>query len=259
MGIFYKPLLLCLSLTVLIQAAEPPTGVDAALRSRIEEFYQLQIARKFRQSEQFVAEDTKDYYYGSQKPDLKGIKITSIKYGPDFKTAQVSVTLQRIVLMMGAGPQLMAFPITTTWKIEDGKWCWTVDQSALLDTPFGRFHPGPDTSKGDAASIAAKFSAIGSMNGVQADRGQIQFDLGHPQSQTLTLKNTMPGPVTIETVTNSPGLKIEIAKPNLGADESTQVTITPIAGRSERPEEVIFKVGPLGQIIRIALTYKLPQ
>src|SRR5580658_10741256 len=104
MGILYRAILQFLCLTVLLQAADPPADVDAALRSRVQEFYQLQVDRKYRQAEQLVAADTKDFYYGSQKPDLKAFSIKSIKYAPDFESASVTVSLRRVILFPGAGP-----------------------------------------------------------------------------------------------------------------------------------------------------------
>jgi hypothetical protein len=69
------------------------------------------------------------------------------------------------------------------------------------------------------------------------------------------LKNTLPGPVTIQSLTSSPALKIEIGKPDLGAEESTKLTVTPVAGSTGRPAQITLKIGPIGQIIQISLDY----
>jgi hypothetical protein len=151
----------------------------------------------------------------------------------------------------------MDIPFTSYWKVDEGKWCWWVDQSKLLDTPFGRVHPSADVSKEDAEKVLLRLSSINQnqMNGVQADRLRVSLDPEHPKPEVVVLKNTLPGPVTIQSMTSSPALKIEIAKVDLGAEESTQVTITPLVGSPDRPEQVVLKIGPLGQMIPIAIDY----
>jgi hypothetical protein len=255
MGILRKAIIPYLCFVALVQAADPPADVDAALRSRVKEFYDLQVARKYRPAEQLVAEDTKDFYYASKKPDIKAITIKEIQYAPDFKSAKVMLLSKMMVMFIGAPPTIMDIPFTSYWKIDEGKWCWWVDQSKLLDTPFGRVHPSSDVSKEDAAKVLSRLSSVSQMSGVQADRLRIPLDPEHPKPETVVLKNTLPGPVTIQSMTSSPALKIEIEKADLGAEESTQVTITPLAGSTDRPEQVVLKIGPLGQMIPITLDY----
>jgi hypothetical protein len=250
-----KVLLSGLSVAFAVLAAEPPADVDAALRSRIHDFYQLQVDRKFRQAEQLVAADTKDFYYESKKPDIRAFKIVSIQYAPDFQSAKVMLSSRATIMFPGTTvPKELDVPFTSTWKIDGGQWCWYVDQSALLDTPFGRVKGKTDSATEDVAKLAERAKA-GSMDGVHADVTRIPLDPDHPKPQIVTLKNTLPGPVTIQSLTNSPALKIEIAKADLGAEESTTVTITPVAGNSDRPGQLTLRIGPLGQLIQIGLDY----
>lgn len=253
-----RALLIGILSTAILSAADPPPEVDAALRSRMQEFFQLLVAHKFRQAESLVAEDSKDFYYDARKPDIRAFKLTEIRYSPDFRSAKVMHTVTMTLPIPGAIPKPMDLPFPSEWKLEDGKWCWYVDQSKLLDTPFGRMSPG--TTPAEASKVVDRIaSAQSMMNAVQADRIRVPLDPAHPAPQIVTLKNTLPGPVTIQSLTNSPALKIEIAKPNLIADESTQVTITPVAGATDRPGQLELKIGPFGQIIRIALDYVAPQ
>jgi hypothetical protein len=259
MEILRNTLLSCFCLILSIQAADPPADVDAALRARVQDFYQMMVAKKYRQAEQLVAEDTKDLYYDSKKPDIKEFRITAIKYGPDFKSAQVSLFSRTQIMFIGAGVQVMDLPITSSWKIENGQWCWFIDASKRLDTPFGRLKPAPDGAKADANALFGRVAATGAPTTVQVTPARVQLDQAHPQPQIVTLKNTLPAEITIEAVTSSPALKIEIGKAKLAADESTQVTITPVAGSAERPAQLILKIGPLGQSIQIALDYPAPR
>ncbi len=255
MRILARAFLLAFSVTSLLSAAAPPVDVDAALRGRIQDFYQLQVDRKFRQAEQLVAGDTKDFYYESRKPDIRAFNIVKIEYARDFQSAKVTLSSRMEIMIPGAVPKILDVPFTSYWKIDDGKWCWYVDQSKLLETPFGQVSGKTDGSKEDVSKLTQRISAAALMDGVHADPKRVQLDPADPQPRTVTLKNTLPGPVTVQVLTNSPALKIAVAKPELGAEESTQLTIAPVAGASDRPTEVLLKIGPLGQTIQIGLDY----
>jgi hypothetical protein len=74
--------------------ADAPRQTDQALRSRVKEFYDLLMAHKARAAEALVAEDTKDYYYDSQKPEIKSFAIETITWGPSFRTAEATINAQ---------------------------------------------------------------------------------------------------------------------------------------------------------------------
>jgi hypothetical protein len=255
MGILHKALLPFLSLSLLLQAADPPAEVDIALRSRVTEFYQLLVAKKGRLAEELVASDTKDFYYNMAKPNILAFSIKTIQYAPDLKSAHVTLSATMIMMMGGAPPKGFDVPYGSDWKLDEGKWCMYVDQAKLLETPFGKVHVDSTTSSDDVSKVIGRFSSAAIANGVHADPMHVPFDPANPKPQVVMLKNTLPGPVTIEPINPSEALKVEIAKPNLGADESTQVTITPVAGSADHPTEVTFRIGPLSQIIKIALDY----
>ena len=115
-----------------------PPEVDAALRARISQFYQLEVAGKFNQALQLVAEDTKDLFVGSSKPTYQTFEIQLIRYSDDFTKAQVVVLVTRLLPIQG----FMGHPIPTRlpsrWKLENGQWCFYADpQKDLPATPFG--------------------------------------------------------------------------------------------------------------------------
>ena len=240
-----------LALSALAHAAQdPPPEIDSALRSRVQEFYQLQVSKKFRQAEALVANDTKDFYYGMQKGNIVSFTISSIKYAPDFKSAAVTLSAKIMMMLPGSGPRGIDVPSASTWKIEDGLWCLYIDQSKFLDTPFGRVNPPPSVNEKDFDKMVNRIATAGFTSGVQADKTAAALDAATGAAQTVTLKNTLPGPVNLKVATNSPALIVEIAKPNLGADESTQLTIKPVAGTTERPSEVLVIVAPINQTVK---------
>src|ERR1017187_9150286 len=57
-----------------------PPEVDAALRTRITQFYQLEVEGRSNQALQLVGEDTKDLFRVSSKPTYQSSEIQSIRY-----------------------------------------------------------------------------------------------------------------------------------------------------------------------------------
>jgi len=253
------PFVALVALSGLPLLSAPPPAVEQALRARITQFNQLRVEHKFRQSEEFVAEESKDYYYESKKADLKAFRIEKIEFAPDFKTAVVTIRGKAEVMMPPAVPILSEGQYTDHWKLENGKWCWYLDKSQPLEGPFGRSAPHvfdgsapPDPTIAKALGTAA---LMGSNGAIQADRLQIALDPSHPKAEVLNLKNILPGQVSLKLMTESPALKVSIAKPVLGSTESTEVLVTPIEGSKDRPAAIVFSAQPINQTISIAITW----
>src|ERR1035438_2690217 len=122
------------------EPAKPPADVDQALRARVREFIQDHVTGEFRKAEALVAEDTKDLFYNRNKPRyLQFVEIARIDYSANFTkaTATVMVVSPEMIAGWGGGPPTI--PIPTTWKIENGKWCYYLEPEAFLRTPFGSF------------------------------------------------------------------------------------------------------------------------
>jgi hypothetical protein len=247
--------LLCFA--VILQAAAPSPEVDSALKSRVQEFYQLMVDHKFRQGEEMIAEDSKDFYYDSTKPDIKSFTIGKIEYSEDFRSAKVTIVSTVDILFPGAGVKRLNIPSVTNWKIDRDQWCWYVDKEALLQTPFGKVKPPSGNSKTNSGPLPTPITSLA--NAVTVDRPQIQLDSAHPKKEVVVLKNALPGPVTIVKGTPVPGINVSIAKPNLAASESTEVTISPIEGTSERPTSFALIVKPLNQKVSIEISWAAGQ
>src|SRR5438477_1313222 len=133
------------------QEARPPAAeAEKALRARVDQFYTLQMQKKFRQAEAFVAEDTKDFYYNSHKSDLLGFSVTKIELLDTNTKAKVTVNAKATMMIMGAGRLPLESPAVTLWKIENGAWVWYIDQEAAKQSPFGQMRPadgGPGSDK----------------------------------------------------------------------------------------------------------------
>ena len=254
---FVSPVLIFLSSSLIFSLllAQAPPEVEQALRTRVSEFYQLQVDHKFRQAEQLIAEDSKDFYYESKKPDLKSFSIKKIEYSPDFQKAKVTISTKAEIMFPGTGPVLMDVNVPGNWKLEDGKWCWFIDKEALLETPFGKVKAPSDGAESDPRAMFQAAASGQMQHAVTADREQIQLDPAHPKPEAVTLKNVLPGPVTLKVMTSSPGLKVTIAKPQLAAGESTQATIVPVENAPARPDKVVLAVTPVQQTVTIAIKW----
>ncbi|HUE22976.1 MAG TPA: hypothetical protein VMQ86_14925 [Bryobacteraceae bacterium] len=121
---------------------QAPTAVDAALRARVTQFYDLEVQGKFNQALQLVAEDTKDLFVGTSKPSYQSFQMHGIRYSDDFTKAEVIVLVNRLLPIEGFMGRPLLTKIFSRWKIENGQWCFYVDpQKDLHASPFAPLPP----------------------------------------------------------------------------------------------------------------------
>jgi hypothetical protein len=97
-----------------------PAEIDDALRSRIFELYTLFKAQQYRKAESFIAEDTKDYYYAGNKPEIKSFELLTIEYSDNFTRARAMSKVTEPVIVSGFPPAEITVTMPTLWRIEDG-------------------------------------------------------------------------------------------------------------------------------------------
>ena len=234
-------------------SAEPSRKVEQSLRARVNEFYGLLIQHKARAAEAFVADDTKDYYYDSQKPDMESYVIDKITWGSEFKTAEVTILGKMHMMFPGAGPQTVPMKFPSTWKIENGKWCWYIDRARLVNSPFGKLQGGPGTA--DNASPKPIVTPEMLKAAVHPEGYQVVVDLSGSRTTSLKFTNSLPGPVTLK-APDAAGLKIDIADSSVGGGKSTTVTFRHDQNGAQ-PSPVTFTVSPTGQQIAIQIIYSV--
>ena len=125
----------------------PPPEIEEALRSRITQFYDLFQKGKFREAEQFVAEDSRESYYRAQKGRVLGFRINRIDFGFDFRTAKAMLALKTVIPFAGAGP--VDLPVGTQWAWTDENWYLVLPAARpgdQIQTPFGLKTIGPETA-----------------------------------------------------------------------------------------------------------------
>src|SRR5215831_7785885 len=161
---------------------KPPAEVDAALRARVNEFFDLHVKGQFRKAEELVAEDTKDFFYTHNKPKYISCELSKVDYSENFTKANAVMLCEQYILMPGFADHPMKVPTPSTWKVENGKWYWYVDQDALRNTPWGRMSPGAFPEKGAPAfppSLASiPTSADFVFKQIQLDKNSVRLKAG---------------------------------------------------------------------------------
>jgi hypothetical protein len=268
-----------------VPAAQPspskeqaPKEVDAALRSRAEEFMKLQLEGSFRKAFAFVADDTQDFYFQAQHPKYLSYKIETVEFSEQFTKAVVDVAvMQSIVTAQGK----FDIPMTLkdTWKLEDGKWVWYKDATIRngLMTPFGPIQastdvkgtdanptkPGglPDSFNADAALTAARNFKVET----SLDKQELNFVSGKPGTQELVFHNGVPGIIRI-VVTVTDRTQVISASPKdvtVGANGDQKITVVYSPSDKEASDtnplrQVAVVVEPFGKTYRVPVKISSP-
>jgi hypothetical protein len=233
---------------------KPPAGVDAALRARIQEFYDLHINSQFRKAEGLVAEDTKDFFYSANKPKYLSCEISKIDYLENFTKAKAVMVCEQYIMIPGFTDHPWKVPIPSTWKVENDKWVWYVDQEALRDTPFGKMTPGPFPTKGAApappslANIPTNGDFL--LNQVQLDKRAVRLKAGETAEVTVT--NGANGAMGVSVPLPVPGLEAKLDKSTLPA--GGKATLTLRAAKGAKSGVLNVQVEPTMQLLPIQIT-----
>jgi hypothetical protein len=211
---------------------KPPADVDAALRARVQEFFDLHVKGQFRKAEELVAEDTKDFFYSHNKPKYLSCELSRIDYSENFTKANAVIVCAQYIMMPGFADHPMKVPTPSTWKLENGKWVWYVDQDALLNTPFGRMKSGPSPATGAATpppSLASiPTSADFLFHQIQLDKNAVSLKAG--ESVEVTIANGAPGAMSVSVPAALPGLEAELDKSTLPAGGKATLTLRAAKG-----------------------------
>jgi hypothetical protein len=225
-----RRLLLVPASALFAHAQSSPEAVEAekALRERVQQFYDLQKGNKFRQAEEFVAEDSKDDYYNARKQEVKDFQIEKVELAENNTRAKV--VIKGRVLMLFAGVQELVVPTESTWKIDNGKWCWYLDPATKNLTPFGLMATGdangvPEIKGLDMTGKAPDLNEI--LKQISIDRTLVVFD-DKNRSQTVVIKNATSGPLTLALdphVAAIKGLDAKIDNAQLDSGQSGKVIL----------------------------------
>jgi len=236
-----------------------PADVDAALRDRITGFYQAHVDRKLiRQADRYVADDTKDFFFESNKPVYMEFQIHNIVYSDNFTQAKAIVNCKMIVPIPGFTNTPVTAPVPSTWKVEKGQWVWYVDQTLGRETPFGRMKPTPGApSGGNLPSLGSGPDIQALWNSVQADKRSVELSASLESSGEVTITSKMPGVISLRLdYGKMAGLEIDLDRTELKRGEQAKIGLRFKPGKQPAAKtiELRLMVMPTNQMIPIVVT-----
>jgi hypothetical protein len=230
---------------------KPPADVDTALRARVQAFFDLHITAQYRKAEELVAEDTKDFFYTRNKPKYLSCEISGIDYSENFTKAKVVTLCEQYVMLLGFSDKPMKVPTPSTWKLEDGKWYWYVNQDDLLNTPWGRMTPGPAPAPGTAPPRPVPnipTSADFLFKQIQLDKDAIRLKPG--ESAEVTISNGSPGTMALSLPAALAGIEGKLDKSAVPAGGKATLTLRAAKGAKSgvlnlQAEQTIVQLFPI--------------
>ena len=255
-------------LPLIALAQTPPPEVDQALRTRVSEFLQYHVEGKFTKAFEYVAEDTKEYYFNTQKIQFISFHIDDVKYSDDFTKATVQAMVEHTWAIQGQKINVKT-PQVTTWVVENGKWVWHYDPQAIAETPMGRSAP-PKADSGTASPPSLKEltqeqidkRAKEILRGSSVDKEQVTLATDKASSDQIVFHNGYPGSVKVYL---DPGVKLngfhaELEKSdlNMGEDAVVKVSYEPASPGDKPPVMLRLTVLPFNQVFGITVKFAPP-
>ena len=234
-------------------AAQVPAGPEAALRARAQNFFQLQVDKKYRPAEAMVAEDTKDLYYNGRKFNINGFTIDKVELLDNNTRAKVSINAKVRRAMPGYGFVDFNAPTVTLWKLEGGEWQYYIDQSAELQTPFGTLKEGKTGGSASPGGLQGKIADLSSMqNLVKIDHEAVALAGGGPE-QVVMVSNALPGGVDLSIEPYKiAGVSAELDKKHLESGEKTAIRLR-TTSQTKAVGLIRLSVAPIGTELSIRL------
>jgi hypothetical protein len=242
--------------TAWAQQQSPETAAaEAAVRARAQTFFDLQVAKKFRQGEAMVAEESKDAYYDGPKFNIDSFTIAKVQVAEGNAAADVTIKAKVTLLVPALGQTIHTEAVQIThWKTENGEWVYFMEPEKGVMTPFGK--PDPQAGAGKAAAAAGRPDLASMMKAVQADRNSVEIKPG--ENQTVKISNSLPGPVDVRMEGFSlAGLSGKLDKRHLEQGETTSLHI--VASDAAAPGgsvTVVIDVSPLGIQLPVKVTVR---
>jgi hypothetical protein len=238
------------------QPSPEAAAAEAALRARVDEFFKLQVDKKFRQAEGWVADDSKDDYYNGNKYNIRGFTIDKVDLLENNTRAKVLIKAQVTVMLPAGGPVNLEAPQETFWKVEDGKWVWYVLHGGVA-TPFGVIK----SEGGEGDAVDAVRSKVGKAPDIATLRSMVKLDrsfvtLTEDAPQTVTLSNSLDGGIDIQLANEKTrGFTATIDKKHLAAGEKATIQLT-ADGKGPQVGLAHIEVSPLATVLEIQVVRK---
>ena len=226
---------------------KPPADVDQALRARVTEFFQDHVEGKYRQAEALVAEDSKDFFYNSNKPKYQSFQIQNITYSEGYTRAKVIVLCEQYVPFLGFEGKPVKIPTPNYFKLVDGKWYWYVDQTELNQSPFGPLKGGTGPSSGRLTMPNPQDVLKNAESQVKVDKASVNLKPGG--ASQVTIANGAPGVMTISVLSSLVGIEVTPNPLDIKGGEKAVMTFR--AGHDPKPGLISLRVEQTNVIIPI--------
>lgn len=275
----FATLVLTLVMTALAAPAQnaslgtkAPEEIDSALRQRVEAFYTHFQKGEFRQAEAFLEDESKDVFYGAKKDRIFGFDIKTIKWGEDFRSANVLVLCQTIVPLLGSRP--VAVPLAGDWRYNDDDWYMhmevqegveaTDELLSKVQSPFGQMQfnqnvPAPGSYQAPQQAPKPTVESLASMYQVSTQMLRFPPKPDEPVTRTIQIKNNSRGKLMLERygTQDIPGLEVAIAKSEFGAGEETSIEITydPETAQLSGRRRIDFMLMPISQMFEVFIDF----
>ncbi len=256
-------------------AAQAPPHIDQALRARVQAFYDLQQAKKYRQSETLVHEDSKDTFYGAEKLSYRSFKIVGVTFEEQFTRAKVVIDIDTDVFFPGFGQMAVHRPLASSWKLDQDQWWWFVTPTSIKESPFGPMNfgdgqnPNGPKTQGPAAPAGPILGNIKSMENfkgvmeelrskVTVDKDSVALPANQPGEAVVLLHNKFDNKVKpVVTFPDTPGLKVVLDPPVVPSGEQGRIRIiaSPVAG-TRPPVAVRITVEEISKVFPIEVTFQ---
>jgi len=234
-------------------AEQPPAGLEQTVLARVNEFYALLLKHQYRQAEAYIAEDTKDYYYGGAKPDIRKYEVQRVEFSNGFTHAKTFTRCVEPVVMAGFPPGDMTVTVPTLWKLENGNWFLYEDPDRVSNPSGLRSKIQSSIDSGAATPSAPPIPkdlpkdpsfALGK---VMVEKQEIKISAGG--TEKITIANGSPGPVTLEYGYPLTGIEAKLDRRDLNRGEKAILTLT--AGKEATGGFYYLRIMPTGEAIRI--------
>jgi len=235
-----------------------PPVVEEALRTRVTAFYEAQMAGKFRQADQYVAEEAKDAFYGAEKPNCKAWKLEKILWEEGYTKARAFSTCDT-TLMNITGPMNVKMPLISHWKLVDGQWFWYLPPSPPVRiTPFGEMRAGPPAK--DATPPPVRMPTPEEIvSQLKLSKNSVTLSLARESADEVVFTNSTPGNVHLSLDYRSwPGFSAVLDKGELKAGESAKILLkyTPSAQKPAGNIKVSLRVDPFTLAMPIEVSFR---
>ena len=243
---------------------KPPAEVDQALRARVIEFYNLLKNHEYRKAENWIAEDTKDYYYAGVKPEIRSFELLGIEYSDRFTHAKATTRCSEPIVMAGFPPTEITLNIPTLWKLENENWYVYEDPTKIsnpsgLQTKIQTAVEGAASSVGAAGAVAPaampkeipKDPAF-AMGKIRVDKPEIKLAPG--TAEPIAITNGSDGPVTLEMGYPLKGIEAKLDRNELAKGETAILTLA--AGPEPVGGTYYLRVMPTAEALHIQVQVK---